>query len=292
MITVKRLSECTLTEAVQAWNTGFEGYFFDATMSVEAFTTRLGMEGLSPDLSLVAFNQQVPVAIVLNGVRNINGKKVSWNGGTGVALSHRGKGVGQMMMEETLKLYEKEDIDIATLEAISENSRAISLYERMGYKTIDRLLGLQQQGMMENGFHSGESKDYTIVKGIPRDVSSYPLYRSMSPWQTQWQSVRDGEAILVKNHDGECLGYAIYKRMFDSSNQHTVTVLYQCEVSPRAVDSQDLLNLMLEHVFQPRLEIRRSTFNLPVSNDLVVNRLKEAGFSVRTEQVYMIKEMK
>jgi GNAT superfamily N-acetyltransferase len=292
MITVKRLSECTLAEAVQAWNTGFEGYFFDATMSVEAFTTRLGMEGLSPNLSLVAFNDQVPVAILLSGVRNINGKKVSWNGGTGVALSHRGKGVGKIMMEETLKLYEKEGIDIATLEAISENTRAISLYEKMGYKTIDRLLGMQQQGSMENGFHSGESKDYSIIKGIPRDVSRYPIYRSMSPWQTQWQSVRDGEAILVKNQDGECLGYAIYKRMFDSSNQHTATVLYQCEVSPSAIDPQDLLNLILEHVFQPHLEIRRSTFNLPASNHLVVNRLTEAGFTVKTEQVYMIREMK
>ena len=43
----------------------------------------LSWEGLSPRLSVVAFKNNEPVGIVKNGIREIDGKKVAWNCGTG-----------------------------------------------------------------------------------------------------------------------------------------------------------------------------------------------------------------
>ena len=129
MITIKRLSQCTLEDAVVAWNKGFEGYYFDMTTTVDFFTRRLILEGLSPSLSVIAYDDERPVGIILNGIRLINGKKVSWNGGTGVDPEYRGKGVGKKLIEAVLAIYEVEGVEVATLEAVKENVKAISLYE-------------------------------------------------------------------------------------------------------------------------------------------------------------------
>jgi hypothetical protein len=44
-INIKRLSECTFNEALQAWNEGFKGYYSDATMTedVRALSFYKGM---------------------------------------------------------------------------------------------------------------------------------------------------------------------------------------------------------------------------------------------------------
>ncbi|MBA2878130.1 hypothetical protein HNR63_001184 [Anoxybacillus kamchatkensis] len=40
MLQIKRLSECTLKEAVRAWNAGFEGYYFPIQLTIESFLDR------------------------------------------------------------------------------------------------------------------------------------------------------------------------------------------------------------------------------------------------------------
>ena len=69
MITCKRLSQCTLQDALIAWNKGFEGYDFDMTLTLEAFLNRLVFENLSPALSIVAFDgtDEVTIQIEMNG---------------------------------------------------------------------------------------------------------------------------------------------------------------------------------------------------------------------------------
>jgi GNAT superfamily N-acetyltransferase len=293
MITIKRLSECTFDEATRAWNRGFEGYYFDATATVERFTHRLGAEGLSPSLSVVSFADGEPIGLVLSGVRIIDGRKVAWNGGTGVATEYRRQGVGRRMMEAALAVYREEGVDIATLEAFRQNEKAISLYRQLGYNIVDRLLFLQHtEAFSGDPFAAGNQWDYTCKHTIPQDVRSLFYYHGMAPWQTQWAGIRDGEAVLVQEQSGETVGYALYKRTFDESGKLASIVLFQCEASPEREDGEAIVRFALSRVFAPFDQAcRRTTFNFPASNDLVVNVLEQAGFLPSTEQVYMIRMM-
>ncbi len=293
MITIKKLSECSFADAVEAWNKGFEGYFFDATTTIDRFLTRLAMEGLSAELSIVAFQNEDPVGIVLSGVRTIDGKKVAWNGGTGVAAPLRRHGVGRRLMHALLDVYRDAGIDTAILEAFRQNDKAIALYQEIGYEIIDHLVFLQRTDAIgENVFYSeGESK-YQLKRGIPHDVRSLSFYRSMSPWQTQWPSVRDGESLTILDAAGEAVGYAIYKRAFDEAGKLLSITLMQCEAAPGREDGDDIVRFALSHLFAPfDLACRRTTFNLPVSNQRLVATLEEAGFTGSTEQVYMKMEL-
>lgn len=134
MIEIRRLSECTIEQGVEAWNKGFEGYHFDMTTTPEAFEKRMKQEGLSAELSVVAFDCEEPVGLVLNGIRESSSRKIGWNGGTGVAISWRKRGVGMQLMEKTLEILKEQNVEVATLEAISENKKAIELYKSLAMK--------------------------------------------------------------------------------------------------------------------------------------------------------------
>jgi ribosomal protein S18 acetylase RimI-like enzyme len=290
MITIKRLSECTFNQAVMAWNRGFEGYFSNMTFTLDQFTRRFVLDGLSPNLSIVAFDGEEPVGFILSGIRVINGKRVSWNGGTGVATDYRGKGVGQQLMEAAISIYKDEEVEIALLEAISQNERAIKLYTNYGYKVIDQLVHLHQNGPLPTNVLAGSS-DYTIERKLPVDVIELPFYKSMASWQTHWNNGRDGESIIVSDADGNKVGYALYRRAFNEEAKQIAIVLIQCEIAPGREDEKEIVHTMLHELYVPSMDIQRSVINMPVGNASVITSLQECGFSVKVEQVHMLKEM-
>jgi GNAT superfamily N-acetyltransferase len=291
MITIKRLSECALEQGVQAWNDGFQGYFFDATMTVDAFTARLGREGIAPSLSLVAFVGERPIGLVLSGTRHINGKKISWNGGTSVAEDFRHQGVGRLLIQTALEVYQQEGVDIATLEAFSQNAKAIVLYEKMGYKIVDDLVFYVHEGSFEHRpFMLKEQTNYQVKKGVPQDVQSLSWYQSLTPWQTQWEGIRDGESVIAYDGDYIPIGYALYKRTFDSAGKQIGSILFQCAVDEKIVDRAGVISFLLNKVYEPWQEnIKCSTFNLPQKNEEVISQLQAAGFNLTATQVYMHK---
>ncbi|MGM7683432.1 GNAT family N-acetyltransferase [Cytobacillus sp. Hm23] len=293
MITIKRLTECSLQDAVTAWNEGFTGYFTDAQMTIDSFLNRLAQEGLSANYSIIAFDDKEPVGIVLNGIRMIDGKKVSWNGGTGVAPQYRGTGVGKKMMDASLAIYEEEGVEIATLEAIKENEKAISLYKKLGYVIEDSLLFIAHEDSFDSNPFKNHLATYNFIKTVPPEVQNLSFYKSMYCWQTQFKSVRDGEAfIAIDDQTGESIGYALFKRIFNEEGVHVTTALYQCEVAPRRRDQHQITASLLSQLFAPfDQKLKRITVNLVATNETVVSLLKEARFEKSIEQVYMKKIM-
>ncbi|HET6872622.1 MAG TPA: GNAT family N-acetyltransferase [Sporolactobacillaceae bacterium] len=295
MIEVRKLSTLTLDEALETWNKGFEGYVYDQKMSLDQFIQRFGNEGLSPELSVVAFVDGEPAGLVLNGLRTVNGKKVSWNGGTGVAVKYRRTGVGKALMEETLKLYRENDVDIATLEAAKSNIKAISLYKQYGYDLIDDLVFLQnKEPLSKDSFTFEENpKGYTSRRGHAHEAGSLPIINHLVPWQTHWLSLRrDGELLVIEDQ-GEAVGYFLFKKQYDDSGKPTALVLFSAGLAPNRPDAEDIARYGFGVLFGPHdVPMNRATFNFPSSNIEIVALLKELGFTPYTEQVFMVKHLK
>lgn len=294
MISIKRMSDCTFAEVTKAWNRGFEGYFFPVTMTEEILVQRLGAEGYILSLSVVAFDDGEPIGVVASGLRTIDGRKIAWNGGTGVATEYRRQGVGRQLMQATLDLYREAEVDEAVLEAISQNEKAIALYEQLGYEVVDRLLFWQRTDTLPaTPFGDVAKSPYQARHVIAQEVANLPFYQSKAPWQNQWPSLRDAEALLVEDEEGLPVGYAMFRRMMNDEGKVTAIVLRQCEAQQDHPDAETILRFALTHVYAPfELECRRSTFNLPASQEALLGILESAGFGPSgTEQVYMIKQM-
>ncbi len=293
MIEIKRLVDCTIQEGVDAWNFGFEGYYFDMTTTPEKFINRFFLDGLSPSLSIVAFQEHQPVGIVLNGIRELKGKRIAWNGGTGVASPLRSTGIGKLLMEATLSILEEENVDIATLEAVSNNKKAISLYEKMGFKIVDQLEYLKVTGALKTNGFTAFKDEYIIERAIPQQVANLAFYKGMNPWQTQWQNAKDGEALILKDSSAATIGYAYYRRAFNEEGKHITTVLYQCEAEQGHRYAEKIIRLLLNEVFASTSdEINFVVPNMPIEKShITYSILKEMGFKSTTSQVYMMKQM-
>jgi GNAT superfamily N-acetyltransferase len=287
---IRLLSKCSFDEALWVWNQGFQGYFVDMTLTLDSFLGRLISEGISPEYSLIALDDDRPVGLLLNGMRTIAGKKTAWNGGTGVIPEFRRQGVGKTLMRAALELYQRENVDVATLEAVAENEKAILLYLQFGYKINDNLIFLQHEGSLSRRFSNNDSP-YSIRKVSPYNVGQLSFYREAVPWQAHWQSVnlKHGEALVVVDSSNVEVGYALYKKRCDETGAVNSIALYQCEAHPEREDSRSIVEFALDQAFGPgELECRRSTYNLSKSNQLVMTILEDAGFTTFIEQVEMI----
>ncbi|MGE7908583.1 GNAT family N-acetyltransferase [Lysinibacillus xylanilyticus] len=279
---IKTVSQCTLEEILKAWNKGFEGYFVRIEMNEEMFLKRLVGEGLSPELSIVAFDHNNPVGIVLNGFRRMNGKKTSWNGGTGISPDYRGKGVSRALMEETIAIYESENVEVATLEAIKENKVAIALYEKYGYTITNQLLFLSGE------YEVNVEKQATIhVETIrPEQLPHLSFYQEDVPWQCSWQSNKQGEAKIFYNENNEAVGYMLYRTVWNQAGEIDSIVLYQLELLENGTVEQipHFIASITNH------KVKLATVNFSASNP-ATSYLIENGLEVKTEQVQMKKNM-
>lgn len=284
-ITFKKLFECTIEDILIAWNMGFEGYFVQMDMTAELFFNRIVNEGLSLNHSIVAFDREEPIAIVLNGFRMIDGKKTAWNGGTGIATNYRGKGVSILLMEEVLKIYAEENIEMATLEAIKENVRAIRLYEKFGYSITDSLVFLS--GYLEKGLPWNTSIQTKIIR--PEQLATYSIYKENVPWQCQWQSVKSGEAQIYLDKEQNTLGYSLFKRVWGKEGNLEKVFLFQFELCGEV--SEEIIQAVFSSISEGESSpINFITINGSLSNP-VIQYLLNHGFKVTTEQVHMVKKI-
>lgn len=281
-MTIKRLAECTLDEVLKAWNDGFEGYFVQIKLNAEAFLNRLVGEGLSPNHSIVTFDKNKPVGIVLNGFRNVDGKMIAWNGGTGVATDYRGKGISRALMEEVLEIYKEENVEVATLEVIKENERAIKLYEKYGYDITDHLLFI-------TGEYKPEVSESTGIKDNlirPEQLSGLSFYKEDVPWQCSWQSAKQGEAKVFYNEADEPIGYAIYRRVWNEDKKLDRIIFHQLELLDK--EKVEYIPEFIASITTKPVNI--TTINFSASNP-ASNYFMEQGLKVSTEQYQMKKTM-
>lgn len=288
---IRKLSACTLEQAVKAWNEGFAGYRFDATTTSEEFLKRLVNEELSPELSLVAFEKGEPVGIALGGSREFAGRKIAWNGGTAVARNSRGTGVGAQLIGAAAALFKEINVDTATLEALEDNHIAIRLYEKMGYVQTDELEHLVLNGPALQAYMVPSTDRYYIRHVHPAEIASLPFYKGLHPWQTQWQNARNGIAAVVKDEAGETVGYTYFNSYFNSSGKVTARVMLQCEAAPGHPDVFLILKLLTGAVFgDMQDDIKRTVPNLPKAGSILTGTLlKSLDFTPAVCQIYMTK---
>jgi len=285
-LTFKRLHECTLDEAVKVWNEGFSGYFFNATMTVDAFVARIALEQLSPTLSFIVYDGDQAVGIVMNGVREVKGQTIAWNGGTGVIPERRGTGVGKAIIDYALQIYRERQVDIATLEAITENEKAIRLYKGSGYEVVDHLY---YWGCDTELPDLDDREPRLQFRGVnPHDVRKY---EAVIPWQSHWSHFRrDGEALLAYDGD-EAIGYALFRRAYDAEGNNIGIVIAQCAAYAQPKREAGIIRALLSRIVRPEQKGYKRTLSVLGSSECLQRLLPELGFKQTASQVVMTRRM-
>lgn len=284
-ISYKLMSSLSFKEAHILFNRGFEGYLVPMNLTFDTFVSRFGNDGLSAALSIVAYDGTDPIGFVLQGIREVDGQKISWNGGTGINREYRGRKLGYSLMEEAEKIIKELNVSIATLEALSENKAAISLYEKCGYKVEDDLLFLRANEILDSKLP--DLDDYEIIR-IPATQSiGSDLFSTIVPWQTDASNTSKlgGEAVMIsKNGEVQAACLIRKKRVF--GNKTESITLFQVKEN----GNEDALNKLLAYALEYDQSINRTTYNFLKGNGRVVSSLLASGFeNTPVSQVFMTK---
>lgn len=285
-ISYKLMSSLSFEEAHVLFNRGFKGYLVPMNLTFDTFVSRFGNDGLSPALSIVVLDGTVPIGFVLQGIREVDGQKISWNGGTGIIPEYRGRKLGYSLMEEAEKIIKELNVSIATLEALSENKAAISLYEKCGYKVEDDLLFLRANEILDSKLPNLDS--YEIIR-IPATQSiGSDLFSTIVPWQTDASNTPKlgGEAVMISKNGEVQAACLIRKKCVFGNKTESITLFQVKEYG----NEEDALTKLLAYALEYDQCINRTTYNFLKGDGRVVSSLLASGFeNTPVSQVFMTK---
>lgn len=165
-ITYKLATQVDDDAIYEAFKVGFSDYIIKLQMEKEPFFNRFfGPEGNSKMLTHVAFDGDLPVGVLLGGIRNYDGIKTLRCGALCIHPDYRGKEVGLNLMALHTEDAKSQACNRMMLEVIAGNDRALTFYDKLGY---DRVYFI----------HYFSHKDVPMLAAMPitcEAVVPYPL---------------------------------------------------------------------------------------------------------------------
>ncbi len=141
MITYKLGTEVDKKDIHKAFHMGFIDYIMKVDIPEQVFFKRFfGPEGNAFDLSVVAYDGNEPVGLLLGGIKPFDGGALTMRcGGLCVVPEFRGKGISQTLMNMHREMAVSRGCKQIMLEVIGGNDRAIQFYKKIGYHVIYQL---------------------------------------------------------------------------------------------------------------------------------------------------------
>ena len=291
MITFNTMENLTFKEAHELFTSGFEGYFTPMEMPLDAFIARFGNDNLSAAISVVMFDEDRPIGFVLQGIREVKGERIAWNGGTGIIPEYRGKKLGTILIEKALDVLDEQNVNIATLEALSNNQPAIKLYEKVGYKVIDTLHFLKAEGVLN--YDENIASEFELKRIPALQAVNSSIFPALVPWQVDpFITPKAGGEAIIAMKDSEVLAACLVKVKQQYGSEAEGVTLFQAFTKGEHTYGFRALQAALQEGLHFNRSIKRSTYNLEDKINNVLPFLKNNGFkNTDISQVFMIKKL-
>lgn len=170
-------------EAIAAlFNRGFEDYLVPIRMSPEDVSQMVRSDSVDLAASRVLQAPTGAVGFILVGSRGWT-RRVS---AMGVISEGRGRGLGRLLMEEVLRDAAAAGFRRFLLEVFEKNVHARTLYEHLGFRETQRLVGYERRAVER------EERSDDVLKPIdPREMAKVVEYEAPPdlPWQLAAETV-------------------------------------------------------------------------------------------------------
>lgn len=189
-------SRWSYAELAEIFNSAYEGYFTPFTLDEATFRFMSTTWDDDLDASRVVLVDDEPVGICKLAVRSDRG----WIGGVGVAVPHRGRGLGEALMRAAIDEARARGLRELWLEVLTPNEPAIRLYEKLGFRTVRELEVWTLEGLVSRK-HKARS--------VPLEQAQARIRRDRTerePWQRADESIAKDESVeALESDDGAIL---------------------------------------------------------------------------------------
>ena len=175
-------SNYPLPNLVNFLNKGFESYFVPIQFDTVAFLNMLRKDGIDLTASRVLITEDQPCGIALIARRGWTSRLAAM----GIAKERRGKGAGSWFMEQLIDEACRRGEHEMSLEVIEQNEPAVNLYQKSGFQTVRRLIGLIRKNAEEKKREPLQEID---LREMGRLISQHGL--PDLPWQLSGESIAE-----------------------------------------------------------------------------------------------------
>lgn len=156
----------------------------------------LTRRGYVPRLSFGAFDNGAIIAVTLNGIGMFNGVSTAYDTGTGTVKEYRGQGIAGKIFNHSIPYLKEAGIRQYLLEVLQDNTKAISVYSRMQFKTTRQFDCYRQTIDKVSRYMSVD--DECIIKPVGMDfIRQAQSFCDFIPsWQNSMESIERGKSGL------------------------------------------------------------------------------------------------
>lgn len=208
MITFRTLEHTSLDQLLAVFNHSFSDYITPLQLSRDQLEQKLRSDNVDLAISAGAFLEEELVGFILHGYREQEGRKLAYNAGTGVVPGQRGQGLTKKLYDFIFPLLNKRGVQTLSLEVITGNKPAITVYQSIGFKE-KRVLHCYRGNVIQK-------QETAAIDIRPFNHYDWPVLRSFWEVQPSWQNaitavevLRDSNVSIGAWVDGELRGYII-----------------------------------------------------------------------------------
>jgi GNAT superfamily N-acetyltransferase len=198
---VKPASDYPLPDLTQLLNLSFENYLVPITFNLSQFLTMIRKDSMDLSSSRVLLADEQPAGIALIARRGWTSRLAAM----GIVQGRRGRGTGSWFMSKLIQEARERNDHAMVLEVIEQNEYAVRLYQKCGFQSVRRLIGLIRKDAKEKNETPLTEIDLREAGSL---ISQYGL--SDLPWQLAGETIahmnppacayRNGPALIVTSN--------------------------------------------------------------------------------------------
>ncbi len=278
---IKSLSRTDFNTIFEAFGRAFADY--ELQLNKVQLETMLKRRGFNPDLSFAAFENDKITAFTLNGTGNFNGTPTAYDTGTGTLKEYRGKGLATRIFEYSIPYLKEAGINQYLLEVLQHNTKAVSVYKNIGFKTSREFNYFNQRNEdVHNEIKAGNPYQIKQI-GIENldDVSAFhDFYPS---WQNSFESIKRAMSDFIIRGafiDNKLVGYCVFEPVSGDITQLAVDKPYR---------RKGIASLLLHEI----LKLNKSNFIKVINTDIlctsITHFLQAKNIDLKGKQFEMVK---
>ncbi len=208
-MTVHTLETFSIEDIANAFNLAFADYIIPIQLSPMNLLDKIKSENIFLDYSIGISVEGKLVAFILTGIDSKDNAMLSYNAGTGVIPEFRGNHFTQKMYDYLLPLLSKNNIHHHQLEVITKNTKAIFIYQKLGYHIT------KQVSCFKGTVNAPKVASPYIFRRIDiLDESDFlPFWNHQPTYQNTFSSINRNLELhqsVGAFFKGNCVGYIIF----------------------------------------------------------------------------------
>jgi len=266
----------------------FKDAFADYEMQLEKeeLERMLIRRGFVPELSFGAFDEEKLIAFTFNGIGNFNGVKTAYDTGTGTMKDYRGKGLATQIFNYSIPFLKDAGVKQYLLEVLQHNTKAVSLYKKLGFKTTREFNYSSQENSMIRIPDKKLDSSYLIKSVQLGKIKEIPDFFEFNPaWQNSFDAIfRKPEEFkaFVAYYGETAVGYC-------------VSEIKSGDITQIAVDKTHRRKGIGTNLVREILKLNQynsmKCINTETTSDSIIKFLESLSISIVGKQFEMIKEL-